>query len=405
MDTYVQAADAWQNFGLLTSHQAMASLLRWRRQQRLTPEHREFLLNKRDAPLEALRLPVLNQFCASAALPPIADYRRALGGAWLPGKPPEKLPIPGQPLPWHERRAVAIFRGSATGAGVTSADNMRLRLCALSAQWAHGLLDAKLTSWNARHKNVDGVVRVIDPDSAAPPLSRSSASASNRLPMAEQAKYKFAVLVDGNVGAARLGELAHYEFLVLWVASTLPQVCYAEQLLPWRHYVPVATDLCDLEAQLHWCQEHDGEAKAMAEAMRELLVPQMSRRALESATRQVVAALPGPLQNNSFCQSVWYAWHTHRNAIYVLIDPQGEILAFQPFANADYRNDGLLRFEQGSPTRFLAHAQRLWPRAPSALADHRRWWANGGLVCNVQATPIWGDSMLSEFYLLLSARP
>jgi hypothetical protein len=146
---------------------------------------------------------------------------------------------------------------------VTAATNTRLHLCSLSAAWSSNhchtpeLLNAKLTSWNPRHKlGPDGVVRVIDPTSAAPPLTARDAGRQHYLSLSRQTLWKYSILVDGNVGASRLGELAELQFLVFWVYSEQPQVGMAWcGLRAWVHYIPVRSDLSDLEAHLlsgHW---------------------------------------------------------------------------------------------------------------------------------------------------------
>lgn len=385
--------------------------------------HREFLLNKRDAPLlwapqepESGGLPVLSQYTSAdfrdISFPAFVDYRRSLAGLWV-GR--EKFPVPqrASPPPWHQRAAAAVFRGGATGAGVCAKENMRLRLCATSLSWVRSrrhdppLLDARLTSWNPRHKwSADGIIRVINPSRAAAPLTpRSGASEHSRMTMSEQAAWKFYVLVDGNVGASRLGELAELQFVVLWVCTKLPQVGHAWRgLQPWRHYVPVKTDLSDLEAQLLWCRRNDGDARDIAFALHALVAPHLTKEGIEVGAAESIGRLPAPLSTPSFRASMWRAWEVRRSAIYVLICPQGRLLSFEPFANEGFRNKWpTLHFEPPGRTAFLASARALWPSPARALADCSRWWENGALVCNVLPPGTWGESMLIELHALLIA--
>ena len=416
-------------FGLATRPRAFAALLGAREARRGGSsredwgQHREFLLNKRDTPLLGIPeeaasegLPVLSQYTSSAfldlPLPAVVDYRRALAGLWV-GR--DELPVPPRepPLAWDHRIAAAVFRGGATGAGVTAEENMRLRLCATSLAWKRSrrheppLLDARLTSWNPRHKwCADGVIRVIDPCRAASPLTpRSGASERYRLTMREQAAWKFYVLVDGNVGASRLGELAEFQFTVLWVRTSLPQVAHAWRgMRPWRHYVPIKTDLSDLEAQLLWCRQNDKAAHEISLALHALLAPHLTKEGIEAEVAETLAHLPPPLPTSQFCASMWRAWFTRRSAIYVLICPRGHLLSFEPFANQGFRNAwSSLQFDPPGQAAFLARAQALWPSPARVLTDSSRWWENGALVCNVLPRGVWGEAMLIELHALLTA--
>ena len=339
------------------------------------------------------------------------DYRRSLAGLWVAG---ERVPIPDRPTPpvWNARRATAIFRGGATGSGVTATTNVRLLLCSLSRVWhdsrrhqPEALLDARLTSWNPRHKlGVDNTVYVIDPTSACPPLTpRSGASSRYRLSMQAQAKCKYYVLVDGNVGASRLGELAELRFVILWVRSWLPQVSHAHSALhPWVHYVPLRGDLSNLEASLLWLRCNDDDAQAMATALHGALRPRLERVAMEEELARTCQQLPGPMESRHFADALRWVWRELRSAVYVLLAPDGQLLEFRPFAHRKYCNawGAGLRLESGTLRAFLQKSRSV-AGPERILLDVRRWWANGSLVCNVMPTGVWGESMLVELHAML----
>ena len=381
------------------------------------PLCREFFLNKRDAPLvlkeeaAACPVPVLSQYTspsyADLPAPPVADYRRSLSGLWVGG---DAVPPRRKAPAWESRVSLAVFRGGATGGGVTAATNARLRLCALSLTWhwerrhAPPLLDARLTSWNPRHKRgADGEIDVVDPASAAPPLSASSASGAHWLDLPSQARCKYYVLVDGNVGASRLGELAEQLFVVLWVRSALPQVSHAwKGLEPWAHFVPVREDLGDLEERLLWCRANDAEARRIGQALHELLAPCLTQRGLEEELARVLRRLPPPLSAESFAASLRWLWRARRSAVYVLLSPRGELLEFRPFANAAYENDWPREvIREDKMALFLQRCRALWPGQPAVSLPPRSWWSNGALVCNVLPRGVWGESMLVEFHCMI----
>lgn len=382
---------------------------------------KEFIINKRDSPLLSLcdsdertsAIPVLSQYISEdfedLPFPPVADYTRALAGGYTGEKyvPPLELSVPA----WHNRKSAAIFRGSATGRGVCQDVNMRLRVCALSKLWycmnRHNppLLDARLTSWNPRHKwSTCGSFEVVDPSLAALPLTpRSGASKSNHMTMAQQGHWKYYVLIDGNVGASRLGELAQRCFLVLWVRSKLPQVAYAnDQLVAWRYFVPVASNLIDLEEKLLWCREHDDAVRWMAENMRDALSPMLTRASLEASLAHTLHTLPPPMPQDSFRNIMLWLWQKRRSGVYVLLDPDGILLLFRPFANKDFHNDWAEAIPNRVVHAFLRRARALWPNDRSLIIpDVRRWWTNGCLICNVMPPGIWSESMLPEIHALL----
>lgn len=375
--------------------------------------YREFVVNKRDHPLvpqnlpakHADMLPVLSQYTSAEfgdlALPPVVDYQHALA---MEDQRYDLAEIPD----WESRFPAAIFRGAATGRGVTWKTNARLRLCALSKTWydaqTHSppLLDARLTSWNPRHKwGSSNALEVIDPSSAAPPLTpRNGASRKYFLPMSRQNNWKYYVLVDGNVGASRLGELARRCFLLLWVRTSLPQVSYADDsLVAWTHYVPIRENLADLESKLHWARSNDASVRRMAEALRDTLLPTLKQTAIDRGVARTISSLPSPLPPDRFRNAMLWLWNERRSGIYVLMSPRGRVLKFAPFANASYCNDWNLSAELVGP--FLVEARRLWPSKERVLEDTSRWWSNGALVCNVMPRGIWGEAMMSEIYAML----
>lgn len=166
-------------------------------------------------------------------------------------------------VPWPEKRDVAFFRGSATGAGVTPDTNQRLHLCALSHEWTRqgaDMLDAGITSWNMRDKKEFGKpMTYIKP--ATLPFSLAPF-----VPLYEQARYKYLVYVQGHCAANRYANLMSLGCVILKVASTCEasEMWYFPLLRPYVDHVPIAADLSDLASQIEWCRAHDSECEAMA---------------------------------------------------------------------------------------------------------------------------------------------
>ena len=146
----------------------------------------------------------------------------------------------------------AVFRGSATGTGV-SADpanynsyNVRLGLANISHSQEDAPFDFKLTSWNKRIKfQRDGSLRVID--------SRSfpfTAGRHNFLSERDQRQYAVRVHADGHVGADRLAlDLSSGCALVVVDENAQnPRSELFTHLVNGRDYVCVKKDLSDIRS-------------------------------------------------------------------------------------------------------------------------------------------------------------
>ena len=106
---------------------------------------------------------------------------------------------------WADRAATAFFRGSSTGPGVDAATNQRIRLAALSQEWAKSaayneanavdrvpFLNAGIVSWNMRDRKLQGRPMTY----VRPEYLQITKVA--RVPMYEQMKYKYHIYVEGH---------------------------------------------------------------------------------------------------------------------------------------------------------------------------------------------------------------
>jgi hypothetical protein len=180
---------------------------------------------------------------------------------------------------------VAVWRGSATGAGVTADTNQRLALVALSKP---GLLDAQLTGGSARDRIVEAAGGGLElrwmphPRKLVPRLSH-----------AQQRAWKYVVYVQGHSAASRYGALMASGSVILKVASTCaaPNLWFFDALRPWVDHVPVAADLRDLSSAIQWLQTHDAEAAAMARAAAQLHAQLLGADALREFAARALTRL------------------------------------------------------------------------------------------------------------------
>ena len=157
---------------------------------------------------------------------------------------------------WSKKKEIAIFRGSATGCGITTETNMRLRAAEISKA-NPTLLDSGITDWNMRLKKYKKQpIDIIDP-------SKFSFKLANKIDNIEKSNHKYILNIDGHVSAFRLSFELGMNSVILLVKSQW-KVWYTDMLKEYVHYVPVEYDLSNLISQIEWCKTHDKECKKIA---------------------------------------------------------------------------------------------------------------------------------------------
>jgi len=157
---------------------------------------------------------------------------------------------------WDEKKNICIFRGSATGCGITLENNMRLKACDISIDYPQ-LLDAGITDWKARMKKYSNKgIEIIDNNSFRFKLA-------NKINNIEKSKYKYILNIDGYVSAFRLSSELSMGSVVLIVKSEY-KLWFSANLKEYVHYVPVKEDLSDIIEIIKWCKDNDEKCKKIA---------------------------------------------------------------------------------------------------------------------------------------------
>jgi hypothetical protein len=160
---------------------------------------------------------------------------------------------------WGARQARCVWRGSATGHGVTTDSNVRLDL--VNRAIPDGLLDAKLTSLGTRDR-VDFCTRQLSMIHRTDLTPRLQESVGHHfyVPMEQQRSAKWTVYAEGNSAASRLASQLR-DFTVLFVETRNPhcfdQLWFTPLLRDGVHMIKVRSDLSDVEEWLQWCRAHD----------------------------------------------------------------------------------------------------------------------------------------------------
>ena len=179
--------------------------------------------------------------------------------------------IPKFDIEWENKIDVCVFRGSATGCGITIDTNMRLKAAHLSYKWKKegsfknndgmDVLDAKLTTWNKGRPKIDNdVFQTLNPRKFK---FSKDVGKQNFMDILEQSKHKYILNIDGHVKAFRLGNEMRMGSVVLLVDS--PYTLWFQKYMKHKvHYVQIKSDLSDLHEQLEWCLKNDDMCKEIA---------------------------------------------------------------------------------------------------------------------------------------------
>jgi hypothetical protein len=180
------------------------------------------------------------------------------------------------PVPWKDRKSIAVFRGASTGAGVTIETNQRLKLAYISETQENDddgqpFLDAGITKWNLRPRKIKGEEYLQTIDIENLPFGLVSFMSPQ-----EQASYKYLINVDGHVASYRLSRELESGTCIL-LATSKYKLWYRSMLKPYVHYVPVKADLSDLITQIKWCKENDEQCAEIGENARNFAITYLTK--------------------------------------------------------------------------------------------------------------------------------
>jgi hypothetical protein len=156
--------------------------------------------------------------------------------------------------PWESKIRKLVWRGSLSGKN-DDMKSARWRLGKLvTEQDATGLFDVGLVSIPSRHDHLNLDLTVVG--GLAKPMH----------PMAAFQKYVAVLDIDGNSWSSRFGKLLCYNSVVVKVEPEYVDYFHFKDLQPWKHYVPVKSDLSDLVEQAAFVTD-----PANDEAVREIV--------------------------------------------------------------------------------------------------------------------------------------
>lgn len=210
---------------------------------------------------------------ADVAIPTPDDWTRVCNkeGIFFPSTKRTLTPVNDNfPTAWEAKKPVAVFRGSNTGCGLREKLKNLVR--------GDARFDVKILKGSERahiHNN-----KIVEHTSV-------SDLPSSFLSLEEQSRYKYIIHIQGHVQAFRLSiELAMRSVILL--VDCPYKLWFEHKLIPYKHYVPVASDLSDLIQQLEWCQTHDEACQEIAENVFAFYETELSKEACLKRLYQVV---------------------------------------------------------------------------------------------------------------------
>jgi hypothetical protein len=171
----------------------------------------------------------------------------------------ERRLVEADPIPWTSRRDTLVWRGGINGHGIhpqsdDDAYNPRV------------IPRARMCMQLRSVPGVDALISdALDPHVPLHTLAGFGITGANRAEP-EWRGDKFAIDIDGWTNSwSNLIIRMHFGCCVLKVASAdgYRQWWY-DRLVPWEHFVPVASDMSDFAEKIDWVRSHDREAAEIA---------------------------------------------------------------------------------------------------------------------------------------------
>ena len=166
-------------------------------------------------------------------------------------------------LDFSKKKPICVFRGSATGCGITTETNMRLKAAQMSYDLNEkgiDILDAKLTGWNKKPKMYNGQLDEIDTYKFPFKVDKKV----NFMDLEEQSKHKYILNIDGHVKAFRLGNEFRMGSVILLVDSDYT-LWFQKYLKDKVNYILIDKNLNNLEEKINWCIENEDKCKKISE--------------------------------------------------------------------------------------------------------------------------------------------
>lgn len=190
--------------------------------------------------------------------------------------------------PFDKRRRKAFWRGSLSGPQHATHENLqsfpRYKLLEI-ARTAPAMIDARLTNYDdIATRDHDGMIRDH--------LTQQFGELAAHVPESGLVAHRYAISIEGAVAAWRRVPIILAAGCVLLLQHEWKQFFYPG-LQPWKHYVPIRTDVSDLLDRYSWLEDHPAEAEAIASAGHAFAMRFLTPSALESYFTRTLRGISG----------------------------------------------------------------------------------------------------------------
>jgi len=172
---------------------------------------------------------------------------------------------------WEDRKPVAFWRGAVSGY-----DRPTLRELVTRALYDVPGTDVRLTAWGGWERGHNIPSHLF----------------ADRCGIAEHLQNKYLLIVDGNCIASNHQWVFGSGSVPVMITHPENRYWFDSYLKPMVNYVPIKHDLSDLKEKIAWLQEHDAEAKHIAEnavaLSKEIFSPEFQRRYIDRALFTII---------------------------------------------------------------------------------------------------------------------
>lgn len=160
--------------------------------------------------------------------------------------------VPKNDIPFEDKRDTLLWRGATTGLFDRPG---RVLIYRRFAEWRDAGFDVG-------YSNVVQLQKITERTGLTE--ADLNPCVKPRLSLKDMLAYKYLLCLEGNDVSSALKWMLVSQSVVL-MPKPLAGSWYCEDYLqPYVHYVPVAADLSDLEAQVTWCRQNQGACRAIS---------------------------------------------------------------------------------------------------------------------------------------------
>jgi hypothetical protein len=239
----------WNRYFLTFGREKLATYVYWLSQT--DDRAREIVVDISDGNLPGVARYKFSAASSQYTLLPDLHFFRAHGYAQTDQFAVEHAPA------WNDRQDDIIWRGGLNGTGHFSLD-----------PWAAdnpGVIQRLRMALKCRELDVDFKF-IFNPMQNYCEILRNADLTGDVIPTHDWGGMKYAIDIDGFTNAwCNLMQRLKLGCCVLKVESPFGyKQWYYDQLIPWRHFVPISADLSDLSEKIDWVRTHQTEARDIA---------------------------------------------------------------------------------------------------------------------------------------------